>query len=161
MNADTRTAVCAVALDDASIRAIADGVADALRVAPEIVAPPLMDVSALASYLGVEMGWVYAHAHELGALHLGTGAKPRLRFDLAEVRQRLAARSASESSTHEKSPASSRKRSGRRLSRTGRTPQLLPIRGSARTKSGPEPGHRAHPHRVLDERDAGDGGGTR
>jgi hypothetical protein len=33
-------------------------------------------------HLGVTRSWVYEHAHQLGAVRLGAGAKARLRFDL-------------------------------------------------------------------------------
>ena len=37
----------------------------------------------------IDRAWVYAHADELGALRLGTGSRPRLRFDPAIVREAL------------------------------------------------------------------------
>ena len=37
----------------------------------------------------VTRGWVYAHADELGAIRLGDGPRPRLRFDPPVVTQRL------------------------------------------------------------------------
>ncbi len=42
----------------------------------------LLDASQLARHLGVTRTWVYEHAHQLGAIRLGTGTKARLRFDL-------------------------------------------------------------------------------
>lgn len=48
----------------------------------------LVDATTLAHALGVERDWVYAHAHQLGAVRLG-GPRGRLRFDLDAVRQRL------------------------------------------------------------------------
>jgi len=41
----------------------------------------LVDAAELARILGIERSWVYAHAIELGAVKLGSGSKPRLRFD--------------------------------------------------------------------------------
>lgn len=41
----------------------------------------LVDAAELARRLGIERSWVYSHAIELGAVKLGSGAKPRLRFD--------------------------------------------------------------------------------
>jgi hypothetical protein len=39
----------------------------------------------------VHRGWVYEHAHELGAIRIGDGERPRLRFDPEQVARRLAA----------------------------------------------------------------------
>jgi hypothetical protein len=41
----------------------------------------LVDAAELARRLGIERSWVYSHAIELGAVKLGRGRKPRLRFD--------------------------------------------------------------------------------
>lgn len=41
----------------------------------------LVDAAELARRFGIERSWVYTHAIELGAVKLGNGAKPRLRFD--------------------------------------------------------------------------------
>jgi hypothetical protein len=41
----------------------------------------LIDAVELARRFGIERSWVYSHAIELGAVKLGNGAKPRLRFD--------------------------------------------------------------------------------
>lgn len=35
-------------------------------------------------------GWVYEHAQELGAIRIGDGERPRLRFDPEQVARRLA-----------------------------------------------------------------------
>ena len=51
----------------------------------------LVDAKTVAAALHVERDWVYAHAHELGAMRLGGGPKARLRFNLLEVHQRVAA----------------------------------------------------------------------
>jgi hypothetical protein len=47
--------------------------------------PQLLDAAAVARMLGVTRGWVYEHAGELGATRLGSGARPRLRFDPLRV----------------------------------------------------------------------------
>jgi hypothetical protein len=73
-------------LHPADVEMIAD------RVAAKILAefrstdpsPPatgLLDAKQLATKLNVSAGWIYEHANELGAQRLGTGSKPRLRFD--------------------------------------------------------------------------------
>jgi hypothetical protein len=41
----------------------------------------LLTVAQIAREYGVHPSWVYAHQRELGAIRLGTGPKPRLRFD--------------------------------------------------------------------------------
>ena len=52
----------------------------------------LVDARELAAELGVSIDYVYAHATELGAMRLGSGAKARIRFDLDEARQALESR---------------------------------------------------------------------
>jgi hypothetical protein len=89
----------------------------------------LVDATEIATRFGVSRDFVYAHADELGAVPLGTGPKPRLRFDPAKVADLLAARS-----DHKGSEAPNRRRRRRRRKRSvdpGRTPDgcpLLPIR---------------------------------
>jgi hypothetical protein len=51
--------------------------------------PQLVDAAAVAAMLGVTRGWVYEHATELGAVRLGSGTRPRLRFDPQRVGQVL------------------------------------------------------------------------
>jgi hypothetical protein len=72
------------ALDVATIRAIA-------REAARLTGPEggLLTVTDVAIAFNVARGWVYAHADELGAIRLGEGPRPRLRFDPAVVTQRL------------------------------------------------------------------------
>ena len=71
-------------LDAATIRAIAREVA-------RLTVPGggLLTASEVAVAFNVTRGWVYAHADELGAIRLGDGPRPRLRFDPAVVTQRL------------------------------------------------------------------------
>ena len=89
----------------------------------------LVDAATLAAELGVDRSWVYAHRGELGAIHLGTGSKPRLRFDL-EVAWKVLARSTSKESQRPKAPVPPRSSERRRQRRTRSGPGLLPIRGS-------------------------------
>lgn len=51
----------------------------------------LISAAEVARRLGRSPDWVYAHADELGAIRLGDGPRPRLWFDPAEVKRRLAA----------------------------------------------------------------------
>ncbi len=69
-------------LDDEVLDALADRIAD--RVADRMGAGStsrLLTADELATELGVERGWVYRHAQELGAVRLGDGPQGRLRFD--------------------------------------------------------------------------------
>jgi hypothetical protein len=94
----------------------------------------LVDPLTVARELGVSRGFVYAHADNLGAIRLGSGPKPRIRFDLDEVRRRLTGCSGlagcsggRESGSLDASVnATSRRRRSRRL---GTSVELLPIRG--------------------------------
>ncbi len=76
-------------LDERDISRIARAVASALE--PTLAQTTrsedegLVDASTAARLLGVSTGWVYAHADELGAVKLGSGPKPRLRFDLSVI----------------------------------------------------------------------------
>jgi hypothetical protein len=77
-----------------SIDALLAGLAElagAVR-APE-PAPPqrLLSAAEVARWWGVERSWVYSHAAWLGVRRLGTGPRPRLRFDPEEVAERLGA----------------------------------------------------------------------
>jgi hypothetical protein len=51
-----------------------------------------MDAGQLARHLGVTRAWVYEHANELGAITLGDGPRPRLRFDPNTATQTLRTR---------------------------------------------------------------------
>ncbi len=86
----------------------------------------LVDAAELARRLGIKRSWVYSHAIELGAVKLGGGAKPRLRFDPA-----VAVRVVQEwgESKAADPPARSGKRAGQPRESEGQA-ELLPIRGS-------------------------------
>lgn len=80
-----------VVLDARSVEAVANRVADLIRSESDSpVGGGLVDAATLAAELGVKRSWVYAHRAELGATQLGTGSKPRLRFDLEAARKALA-----------------------------------------------------------------------
>jgi hypothetical protein len=75
-----------IRLSDAQLDQLADLIADRLRSGtPQ--PRQLVDAQTLAEALGVRRETVYAHADELGAIRLGSGAKPRLRFDLDTARE--------------------------------------------------------------------------
>src|SRR5271165_5008089 len=50
---------------------------------------PLVDAATLARELGTSRDWVYEHSDLLGALRLGSGPRPRLRFDPVAARAAL------------------------------------------------------------------------
>lgn len=49
----------------------------------------LLSATEVSEWWGVRRGWVYQHATELGAIRLGNGERPRLRFDPDTVAQHL------------------------------------------------------------------------
>jgi hypothetical protein len=69
-----------IALDAETIEAIARRVVELLE-RRGLQRRELVDASELARRFGIERSWVYSHAIELGAVKLGEGPKPRLRFD--------------------------------------------------------------------------------
>lgn len=71
----------------ASLQALAQEVARLLGADTE--PDGLLTARQVAARFNVDRGWVYAHADELGVIHLGNGPRPRLRFDPAVVAQRL------------------------------------------------------------------------
>jgi hypothetical protein len=88
-------------------------------------APPrseLVDAAELARQLGVERSWVYTHAIQLGAIRLGNGRRPRLRFDPQVAIERI--RAAQEREHH--GPP---RRPRRQRPADGGRPRLLPIKG--------------------------------
>jgi hypothetical protein len=72
-----------IELSDSCIEAIARRVVELLRSRPN--GGGLVDAAELARRLGVTRDWVYRHSAELGAIRLGDGAAPRLRFDPDEA----------------------------------------------------------------------------
>lgn len=81
-------------LDLAGIELLAARVADliAQRLAPQPPAPTRPDrlsAAEVSKWWGVSRGWVYRHAAELGAVRIGDGERPRLRFDPEQVARRL------------------------------------------------------------------------
>jgi hypothetical protein len=85
----------------------------------------LVDAAELARRFGIERTWVYSHAIELGAVKLGNGAKPRLRFDpevAARVLRRVDGKPVADP------PPRSGKRAGQPPRRAGSDVRLLPVR---------------------------------
>ncbi len=89
-------------LDAATVEAVARRVVELIRSdGGSPIVRGLVDAATLASELGVERSWVYAHRVELGAIQLGTGSKPRLRFDVEVAREVLARSAVSETARAE------------------------------------------------------------
>lgn len=85
-----------VRLAPESIEALAAALAEALAgEGPTRSAdgkePRMISAEEVSRRWGVGRRWVYNHAEQLGALRLGDGRRPRLRFDPAEVAERLGA----------------------------------------------------------------------
>jgi hypothetical protein len=77
-------------LDDRAIEAIARRVTQLLRHDPVAAAHErLVSAAEIARRFGVSRAWVYENADRLGAVRLGRGARPRLRFDPQKVEKRL------------------------------------------------------------------------
>jgi hypothetical protein len=87
----------------------------------------LVDAAELARRLGIERSWVYAHAIELGAVKLGGGPKPRLRFD-PEIAARFLKRAGEKPAPDP--PARSGERAGQARGDSGSGVRLLPISGN-------------------------------
>lgn len=85
-----------VGLDADAIEILAARIAELLagRLAPKPPTAPagvgrLLSAAEVSEWWGVHRGWVYQHASELGAIRIGDGERPRLRFDLDQVARRL------------------------------------------------------------------------
>ena len=95
--------------------------------APDIQEPTgLLTATQLAHKLGVNRSWVYQHAHTLGAITLGNGPKPRLRFDPQTTTTLLAANNNLTAGQPAPAPAPPARR-GRPRKHTPSTTPLLPI----------------------------------
>jgi hypothetical protein len=112
------------AIVDLIAERVCERVLDALsRYAAPARSDGLVDAQTLAGVLGVDRAYVYRHRDELGAIKVGDGERPRLRFDLAAA---LGSRDASGISDPHSSPPLQADRSRRsRLSGSG--VDLLPV----------------------------------
>jgi len=113
-----------IKLDPHSIDAIARQVVELLEQRG-LKRRELVDAAGLARQFGIKRSWVYTHAIELGAVKLGSGAKPRLRFD-PEIAVRVLRKVDGEPVADP--PARSGKRAGQPPRRGGSEVQLLPVR---------------------------------
>jgi hypothetical protein len=90
-----------------------------------------VDARTLADRLNVSRAFVYEHSAELGAIPLGTGKRPRLRFDLDKAMVCYASRRSSGPDSAQEQASRPRRR--RPL---GTSVSLLPIRGRIPRDSG-------------------------
>lgn len=114
-----------IRLDPQAVESVARKVVELLE-ARAVQRRALVDAAELARLFGIERSWVYSHAIELGAVKLGEGAKPRLRFDpevAARVLRRVGEAPASDL------PARSGERAGQTRGEKRPGVQLLPISG--------------------------------
>jgi hypothetical protein len=116
----------AVELTPEAIEQIARRVAELL--AGERPAPGgLVDAATVARHYGLTRAWVYQHAEQLGAIAIGTGPKPRLRFDLHAVGEVLRTPGRRAQPTAESAPAPSRPRRRQKKPAPEVEGDLLPI----------------------------------
>lgn len=124
-------------LHRADLEALADLVAvrvvELLRVDDGSLAEPatgaLIDAREVAGRYGVSAEWVRDNADTLGAVRLGTGARPRLRFDPEKVAAALTADEQRRGSQAPHPPPRRRKTQARPPATANGCP-LLPVRGS-------------------------------
>ena len=117
-----------------NIERIAQRVAQLLRHehadhVPDPAPAGLVDASRLAKHLGLTRAWIYEHAHELGAIRVGSGPRARLRFDLATATAALAARSANDPRSGQAPGATTGPQLRRRRRRVQPAVPLLPVHG--------------------------------
>lgn len=113
-------------MTDRELERLADLVAERLALAAGL--PRVLDAAELAEYLGVSRDVVYANADRLGAIRLGDGERPRLRFilDAEVVRSWRAAPPPAEPEPVVAPPARGRRPGRANAPRV----ELLPIRGA-------------------------------
>jgi hypothetical protein len=98
-----------------------------------------VDAASVARHLGVSAEWVRDRGLELGGERVGTGPRPRWRFDLELALERATACDSTRRSGSTASPAATGDPRTRRRRRTGTSPgsapkrgvELMPIRGEA------------------------------
>ncbi|HEY5333049.1 MAG TPA: hypothetical protein VIJ21_05820 [Solirubrobacterales bacterium] len=94
----------------------------------------LVDVAEIARRFGLSRGYVYEHADELGAVRIGDGPRARLRFDVAEVAERLTAGEGSKRPVGSATRSAKPKPTARRRRLSGADAPLIPIRKPGRPR---------------------------
>ncbi len=105
-----------------------------------IAVPRLLTAADVAKRFGLSAEWVRDHADDLGALRLGTGKRPRLRFDLDRVATALTPSVTRRASERDIVPAIPPVRRRQRTASADNAPGLLPcftVESPASEKSGP------------------------
>ena len=115
-----------IKLDPETVEVIARRVI-ALLERGEAAQLELLDAAELARRLGVDRSWIYNHAVELGAIRLGEGARPRLRFDPVAVSKRIRKKARGQDTAEHRRPPQPPWQPQRDRER----PPLLPIKGGA------------------------------
>lgn len=113
-----------IKLDPVAVDAVAHKVVELLEQRG-VQKRALVDAAELARTFGIERSWVYSHAIELGAVKLGDGPKPRLRFD-PEVAARVLRKVGDVPAADP--PARSGERADRPRTGRGREVALIPVR---------------------------------
>jgi hypothetical protein len=90
----------------------------------------LVDAAEIARRTGLTAATVRARADEFGAVRIGDGPRPRLRFDPERVDEAPTAGSTDKRSPEPEVPAQPTIRRRRRAARSGAGPELLPIKGT-------------------------------
>jgi hypothetical protein len=122
-----------IKLDPQATEAIARKVVELLEKR-SLQSRDLVDAAELARRFGIERSWVYSHAIELGAVKLGSGAKPRLRFD-PQIAARALRRVGEESAAGP--PTRAGERAGQPSASGGSGVRLLPIRNQGENEPPP------------------------
>jgi hypothetical protein len=129
-----------VRLTPSDIEALARRIAELVRPARAAPLPRrLMTAAEVAQWWGVERSWVYAHAEELGARRIGTGERPRLRFDPDEVSERIAVLGGSQTGSARGSAAIAANSRSHSLSRRRRAIVVKQDRAAGRRANAPGP----------------------
>lgn len=138
MTLDQPDGIAVVRLADETIDQLAERVADLLDrrrpAAPQGDPTPggsgLLSASDVSRWWGVERGWVYQHADQLGVIRLGTGRRPRLRFDPERIRRAMGdPLTDAESPSPRPARARRKPRAGGSCRSTADARELLPIHG--------------------------------
>lgn len=122
-----------IKLDPPTVEAIARRVVEILEQRG-LQSRELVDAAELARRFGIERSWVYSHAIELGAVKLGSGPKPRLRFD-PQIAARVLRKAGEQTAADP--PARSGKRADRPSAGGVSEVRLLPIRGKGEDEPPP------------------------
>jgi hypothetical protein len=122
-----------IKLDPPTVEAIARRVVEILE-RRGLQSRELVDAAELARRFGIERSWVYSHAIELGAVKLGSGPKPRLRFD-PQIAARVLRKAGEQTAADP--PARSGKQADRPSACGGSEVRLLPIRGEGEDEPPP------------------------